>query len=185
MKTAKKFFLTLAIILTANILFGQTAVKQYCNGNKGSVNNPINALGNDLSDCSTLKLRSDLPSLESHYISQNFIFESQADNNYRIAFVVQLEKKLTKGDEKMLNLKFYTLLSGKANADSLSATDVKITKINESLNLYEFSFVSKEIFDEAGIMLHGAGDYRKIKIYKVYLAINNDNVKSSKVIARQ
>jgi hypothetical protein len=181
MKTLKFAALLTALLMISNLSFGQTAIKQYSDGNKGSVTNPSSALGTDLSNCSILKLRSAIPASESEFVSQNFIFSSAADNSSRIAFVIQLDEKL--GQDKNINLKFYTFFNGQNSVDTMNMNNVQITKVNEALNLYEFSFVADKKFDTAGVMMHGGGNYRKIKIYKVYLAINNTHTNAFKFVS--
>ena len=170
MRKINKIILTAAFAMVANILFAQSPVKQYCGGTNGSVYSPSNALGNDLSDFSTLKLRT--PNAKKDNVYQNFIFSPSGAKGTRVSFVIQTDVNFDPNNALNLNLKFYTSSTDGIYADTLATENVQITLIDYALNLYEFSFVSDKNFDTAGMLLQGGGMFKTAKIYKVYLAIN-------------
>lgn len=170
MKNFNKIILTAAFAIIANFLFAQAPSKQYCGGTNGSVSAPSNALGNDLSNFSTLKLRT--PDAPKDNVYQNFVFTPETTKGTRVAFVIQTDASFEPAKLTAMNFKFYVSSSEGVTADTLSFEEVQITKLNSALNLYEFSFVSDKNFDTAGILLQGGGVFKTAKIYKVYLAIN-------------
>ncbi len=170
MKNFNTTLLTVLFTILANLIFAQSLVKQYSGGTNGSVISPAQALGNDLSNYSTLKLRT--PNAKKDNVYQNFIFAPEATKGTRVVFVIKTDASFIPSKVADLNVTFYTGASEGVQADTLAFGEVHITKVNEALNLYEFSFESTKNFDTAGILLHGGGLIQEVKIYKVYLAIN-------------
>jgi hypothetical protein len=177
----KKIVLILAALMTihSKLAIAQSPTKQYCGGTKGSVSNPSNALGSDLSDFSTLKLRT--PNEKRDHVYQNFVFDPAATKGTRVAFVVQADHTFDPTQKIELNLKFY--VSNETYTDTLNKEELQITQLNANLNLYEFSFSTNQHFDTAGMMLHGGGIFKSIKIYKVYLAINHSNTNTNRFVS--
>jgi hypothetical protein len=168
MKTIKTYILLACIVaLAGNVSAQVNAIKQYCGGNRGSVTSPANALENDFVKHSRLKLRTASTSPQEH-IYQNFIFSSESKKGTRITFILQGDQGFAFNKEKNLNLKFYTLLDGASNSDTLLAEQTEIKKVKGTEDMYEFTFYSKEKFNEAGIMIYKGGVLTSIKIYGVY-----------------
>jgi hypothetical protein len=181
MKTINTILLTITFAMIANILFAQSPVKQYCGGTNGSISNPSNALGNDLSDFSTLKLKTTNAKKDNVY--QNFIFNPATTKGTRVSFVIQTDLNFDPTNVRDLNFKFYTSSSDGIFADTVATENVQITLLNETSNLYEFSFVSENNFDTAGMMLQGGGIFKTAKIYQVSLAINQVKITSANFIS--
>lgn len=169
MKKINTILLATLFAIIANLAVAQAPVKQYCGGTNGSVTTPSNALGNDLSDYSTLKLRS--PHAKKDHVYQNFIFSPDATRGTRVTFVIQTDMGFDPKKVTDLNLKFYTSDDG-IHTDTLTTEDLQITCLDEAIHLYEFSFISDGNFDTTGIMLQGGGIFRVAKIYKVSLTAN-------------
>lgn len=170
MKTLNVSILTVVLVTIASVLFAQSPVKQYAGGKNGSVLTPSKALGKEMNDNSTLKLNA--PEQKNNYAYQNFVFEKGNTTERRVVFVIQTNEQFSLNTEKM-NLRFYTAANEKAKADTLTLSDVEVSKVNIGIGLYEFSFVPTKNFEVAGVVLQGGGIIQMAKIYKVYMAINN------------
>lgn len=180
MKKFKTIALTVALIIAANFIFAQSPVKQYCGGTNGSVSSPANALGNDLSNFSTLKLRT--PNAKKDNVYQSFVFTPETTRGTRVAFVIQTDVNFDPKTKSNLNLTFYLSSSEGIQADTLTTENLQITSLNPALNLYEVSFVSEGNFDTAGVLLQGGGILKTAKIYKVYLAISQSKATPCSIV---
>ncbi len=168
MKTIKIYILVACLVVLAGSVSAQVnAVKQYCGGSRGSVTSPADALENDFAKHSRLKLRTASSSCQEH-VYQNFIFSSESKKGARITFILQGDEGFVFSTEKNLNLKFYTLSDGISNGDTLVAAQTQIKKVKGTDDMYEFTFYSKEKFNEAGIMIYKGGVLTAIKIFGVY-----------------
>jgi hypothetical protein len=131
------------------------------------VSNPNHAIGSDMSKHSTLNLKPEATA--NSFVFQNFVFSSEADKGTKVTFVVRTDQKC---DLKVLNMKLFTKLENGSNTDTLATGDIQIAPINENLNVYEFPFYTNDKFDTAGLMICGGGDFKIVKIYKVYTVAN-------------
>lgn len=169
MKAITIYVLTLLLIAITTEIFAQGPVRQYCGGNNGSIQKPYKAINNGLSDYSTLKLKS--VSAKKDFVYQNFVFNPQTSKNCKVAFVIQINEMLNVYN--MSSLKFYTTDNYNAVADTMNVYQMQVTRVNEKIGLYEFSFVPEHDFQAAGVVLQGGGLLQMAKIYKVYMAIND------------
>jgi hypothetical protein len=169
MNTIKTYILVACVVLVAGSASAQVnAVKQYCGGSRGSVTSPAYALENDFVKHSRLKLRTAPSSSCQEYVYQNFIFPSESKKGTKITFILQGDEGFVFGKERNLNIKFYTLSEGTTNRDTLVAEETQVKKVKGTEDMYEFTFYSKEKFNEAGIMIYKGGVLNTIKIYGVY-----------------